>query len=506
MIEEKTLSQTVALRLIIAGCLLGLAGDWLLNGSAWGLGGSIFATIVMVAALVTTSGWRDRRILLVATTLTAFGWLLIWRDSPTLRAFDILAALVCSALLTFPMRGLAYSLAGLLHYFCVMALTGIESLLGPFRLLFAEFPSSLLPRGKFMTRSVPVARGALLALPVIAVLGALLMSADAAFEALVRKLFDIDLDLGTIFSHVGVIIFIAGLSAGFLRTLVQPFKFPTSIGRSSFLRLGAVEASVVLGAVDLLFASFVAVQFRYFFGGASLVQLTPGLTWADYARRGFFELATVAALVLPMLLALDWLVSGDDPRTLRLFRALAAAQVLLLLPILASALERMQLYRAEFGLTEFRVYTTAFIFWLGVVLLWFLVTVLRGHRLRFPLGALTAAFVALLVLHIVNPDDAIVRVNSLRAREGKRKLDTSYLLTLSADSVPALLANLDLVTPAEAQQTANHLRSWRTREARRDWRSWNLSRSRAAGTIDASRELPPLRIVVRPPTPSVPGR
>ena len=61
--------------------------------------------------------------------------------------------------------------------------------------------------------------------------------------------------------------------------------------------LGIVELGIVLGLLDVLFLAFVLVQFRYLFGGAELVQVSATLTYAEYARRGFFELVAVAALL-----------------------------------------------------------------------------------------------------------------------------------------------------------------------------------------------------------------
>ena len=55
------------------------------------------------------------------------------------------------------------------------------------------------------------------------------------------------------------------------------------------ISLGIVEIGIVLGLLDLLFFCFVFVQFRYFFVGASTVEETTGLTFAVYARRGFFD-------------------------------------------------------------------------------------------------------------------------------------------------------------------------------------------------------------------------
>ena len=166
--------------------------------------------------------------------------------------------------------------------------------------------------------------------------------------------------------------------------------------------------------LNLLFLSFVVIQFRYFFGGATSVVLTPGLTYSEYARRGFFELVAVAALVLPLLLTAHWLLDKQKPESERAFRWLAGTQIMFLFVIMASAFQRMRLYQREYGLTEQRLYPTAFMGWLAIVFVWFVVSVLRGRRERFAFGALAAGFAVILALHALNPDDLIARVNTNR--------------------------------------------------------------------------------------------
>jgi hypothetical protein len=110
------------------------------------------------------------------------------------------------------------------------------------------------------------------------------------------------------------------------------------------------------------------------------VQVVPGLTYAEYARQGFFELVAVAALVLLLLLVAHELLRRHtvSPGQQWLFRALAGGQIVLLYVIMASAGQRMRLYQEAFGLTELRLYATAFMLWLAAVFAWFTVTVLRG--------------------------------------------------------------------------------------------------------------------------------
>ena len=96
---------------------------------------------------------------------------------------------------------------------------------------------------------------------------------------------------------------------------------------------------------------------------------------------------------LPLLLFLHWLIRKASPPAERLYRALALMTVGLLFVVMASAVQRMQLYVTTNGLTELRVQASAFMAWLAVVLVWFALTVLRGQRRRFAFGALVAGLV-----------------------------------------------------------------------------------------------------------------
>lgn len=242
--------------------------------------------------------------------------------------------------------------------------------------------------------------------------------------------------------------------------------------------LGIVELGVVLGLLDVLFLAFVIVQFRYLFGGADLVQVSPTLTYAEYARRGFFELVWVAALLLSIMLLLDWLAKLDSPRQTSVYRALSGLLVALLFVVIVSALQRMRLYTQEYGLTELRLYTTAFMFWISAGAVWYLATVLRDHRERFLFGAMMAGLVVAFSLDALNPDDLIVRTNAARS-DAPARFDAAYTLALSSDATPALIEALSSMPESQRTMSARRLlQRWESAQAE-DWRSWNWGRYRA---------------------------
>jgi hypothetical protein len=240
---------------------------------------------------------------------------------------------------------------------------------------------------------------------------------------------------------------------------------------------------VSLGLVDLLFALFVGFQLPYLFGGEEVVRHWAGVSYAGYARRGFFELVAVSALVLPLLLALGARVTEEDRAATRWYRGLSGLMTALVLVIMISAIHRMTLYQREFGLTEDRLFASAFIGGLAVTLLWFAATALRGRTGRFVPGALMAWAAWLAALNLVSPERVIVDTNLNRAEVG-RGLDVSYLTGLSTDAVPVLMTRLSELPPDQRDRVLAG--SGRTLTPA-GWRAWTLSGARARAALPPGR-------------------
>src|SRR5207244_2088993 len=65
-------------------------------------------------------------------------------------------------------------------------------------------------------------------------------------------------------------------------------------------RIGNVESTIFLGSVNALFLAFIMVQLAYLFGGQANIS-AQGFTYAEYARKGFFELVAVAVAAFGLL-------------------------------------------------------------------------------------------------------------------------------------------------------------------------------------------------------------
>ncbi|MFW6089422.1 MAG: DUF4153 domain-containing protein [Gemmatimonadota bacterium] len=495
---------------LATGLGLGVAGDVLLRGPG-GPGVNVFLLFVGLGAAVWALSRRarltlSREALLMMGIGIALATTLVVRGSEALRFVAFLAAGVAFALPAFRAGGAWLRRSGVSRQVEAVLGAGMNALAGSFRLIGATLVG---PAGRQNASRASVGeaasarrhtawavlRGVLLAIPFLFLFGALFMSADRMFSDLVTDVFR--LDFGQIASHLVVTLVLTWLACGYLTgflTGTHPVEMPGAVRFRP--RLGLVEIGVALLMVDLLFAAFVGVQFRYLFGGSAMVEVTPGLTYAEYVREGFGQLMLACALVLPPLLAADWLLDARGRRDALAFRVLGGLLLLLLVMIIASAFQRVHAYQAVYGLTEPRFYGALFLVWLTLLTAWFAATVLRGHRERFAFPALVSGFAFVAFLVAVNPDVRIARTNLERAAdvpaateavEPVEGVDAAYLASLGADAVPVLMAGLaDLPTQPRCVLARGLLERWgpdATRES--DWRHWNWPESRAREVVGA---------------------
>lgn len=485
--------------LLGSGVVLGVAGDALLRAPGLpGLNLALWMALVGVAALLlyrrAALPWdRERVAWLVIGVALAAG--LAWRDSILLRLLALGCATLAFALAAHRVTGSWMHRAGVVRYAWALALGALHAwtAAGPALVdAWIAAPRRADGRRADWRAVLAVVRGLVIATPLVFVFGVLFTSADAAFENLVASA--VRFDVEPLVGHLLLFFVCAWIATGYLRgflTGTQPsLRMADSDDADAGLasmrpQLGITEGATVLASLDLLFLAFVAVQLRYLFGGDALVQVTQALTYADYARRGFFELVVAVVLVVPTLLAADWLVARRTLRDVRIFRVLAGVQIGLVLAIAASAFQRLRLYHAVYGLTELRFYAMVLLLWIGVMLIWLAATVLRGRRESFAYGALVTGVATAALLFILSPDALVARTNLARlsSSSGPARFDVTYATTLSADAVPAVIAALpSLPRHVQCPLADDLLQRWPPDRVS-SIRTWNWSAARASKAV-----------------------
>ena len=487
--------------LLVAGVVLGAVGDALLRAAGPpGLNLSLWVAAVAVAAIALNRRAalaldRERVTWLGIGVVFAAG--LAWRDAPPLKLLALGGATMSFALAAHRLAAAWVRRAGVLRYAGALALGALHVWTAAALALVAatrSTPRIGTGRSARWRSAAAVARGLAIAAPLVAVFGALFMSADAVFADLVANVLRFDFE--RIASHILLFSILAWISTGYLRGFLTGTELPPPADRPQGVDghgvpsrkwqvLGITEVATALAAIDLLFLVFVIVQFRYLFGADTLVQITPGLTYAEYARQGFFELVFAVALVVPVLLAADWFLDRRVRRDVLVFLGLAGVQIGLVLAIAASALQRLRLYHAIYGLTESRFYAMVLLIWIGAMLFWLAATVLRGRRDRFAFGTLASGLATVALIFVINPDAVIARTNVARmaAADAPVRFDVAYATSLSAESVPVLIDALPAL-PRDVQcPLARHLlRRWPP-ERGGSIRNWNWSAARASDAV-----------------------
>ena len=447
--------------------------DLSLQTRASGVAASL-AVVVLCVGLVLTGRVRRHVGRLLLVVAAGVGALFAVRSSPWLVALDLLTVCVVLGLAVTssatPPTGTRFSGAAR------RIGAALQSVLVALPLATAAV-LSLLPRPSDGAgrRLGALARGLLLALPLLFVVGVLLASADPVFASL----FSIDVDLSGTPIHLVVVLLAIWAAAGCFVASARP---PVET-RPSQVTIGATEGLVVVAALTGLYAVFAASRFTAALRGPEYVLETSGMTYAEYARSGFFQLLVVAGLTAAVLVFLRSSVDLTTTSARRWFAVVSGVACALTLVVVHAAIAGLGLYADAFGLTLLRFYSSAFAWWLGAAFVLMAVAFAVGARSTrewLPTAMGVTALVAVVAVNLVNPDALVVERN-LDHHLGGGDFDTTYVLTLSSDATPAIVEALPHLSPtAESYLVVRLCGSDLDTEPP----EWNLSRWRAAVALD----------------------
>lgn len=454
----------------------GVAFDLAFNGQLPGISFPLF--VAVLAAGLRFAGprsWVTDALLAAAVAFSVFPAV---RAADGLIAVDVLAVVALLALAVTRPAALFETTVVTLTRAALWFLRGIFAVFG-----FLAGPFEGIGERLASRRWRPAFRAAVIAVPIVGFFALLLGSADPVFADIVVPSLP-DWQFAPAFGHIFLTLFGASCVAVVWRAAVAAERVPGSDASNAGPRVGFIEWATALAALDLLFGVFVIIQFAFLFGGAGRVEVTSGLTYAEYARSGFTQLVVAGALVVGIVMAAWDFGSRSTQREMRTFRWLAGTMVGLCGVILASALKRLALYENAFGFTARRFAGYAIIVFIASVLGIILWTMLTDRRRRVVPAVVAAALLVVFAVNLMNPVRFIADQNARRYAR-THKIDAFYLAGLGADAAPTMAQLLPSLTGRDAEV----IRAWlciqgETRENEPGWRSYNRGRRAAIAAVD----------------------
>lgn len=325
----------------------------------------------------------------------------------------------------------------------------------PFALCKAvfEYPFSKFDRqGSIALRSISSSKagssaklillGLLMTVPLTVVVGALLISADDGLERMFSGIFeavfrqDVRLIVLQMLIAVPCSMYLFGmLYSNSHRSDLSTLDEQHCIRKLYDIRL--ISNLVMYTAVTpicILYVMFFISQAGYFLSAFSH-SLPEGFTYADYARRGFFELFAVSLINLGVICFISIFskkAGREKPFALKLYNTMISVFTLILI---ATAISKMVMYIDEYGLTPLRVYTSWFMVLLAVI---FVLIIIKQFRFEMKIAKhISVAFTVLFaVLCFSRPEALIAKYNIEMYNAGYLdELDVSMLERMSDDGL-----------------------------------------------------------------------
>jgi hypothetical protein len=317
--------------------------------------------------------------------------------------------------------------------------------------------------------------GIVISVPVLFVVLHLLMAADSQFESLMGSLplWVKNINPDSIFRIIVILIY-SLIFFGFMQVLYKKYILVAQPDiEKSLFQLDGIIALTVLVLLNAVYILFTVIQFKYFFSGS----LQGDFTYAQYARRGFFELLFVTLINLTVTVVVVTFVKQITDKLKRFNQWMLTILILSSGVMLSSAFLRLMMYEEAYGFTFIRVLAHSFMIFLIIIFTYTLVKIWLERVSLFHFYFITS-LIFYTIINIVDLDRVVVEQNLTRY-EQTGKIDIQYLNQLSNTGVLGLIKLYEKNPNIEGLK---NILQERKREALSDYRTWqsfNLTRQQA---------------------------
>ncbi len=325
-----------------------------------------------------------------------------------------------------------------------------------------------------------IIKAILITVPVVIILLVLLSSADLIFQNDIDNMITIGIESINMNTITKII---AGVFAGlYLFGVVYNSYINKSEKFECDKKTNAdiLVIGIIFVTILFVYTYFVVIQFKYLF---AMAELPYGLTYTEYARRGFFELMFLTGINIAIIMASLFVSNKKSKKTKIFIKTLCCYLCTVTIVLLASSFYRMWLYNSDDGLTRLRFMVFGFLIFEAIGLFYTFVHIIKPY---FNLSAvyLTLGLVYYLILNTVPIDYFVAKSQVDMYINGKRD-DVSYALSLSADAAPQIERLFETEEKEKAEFYFKNKKEYYESIPKR-WQRYNLSVERCKSNYQKS--------------------
>ena len=284
---------------------------------------------------------------------------------------------------------------------------------------------------------------AIAVLPTIIILG--LLSYDDGFMKILDDIFSID---GSQIGHIILSLIFAlplamygfGLYTSskekFLKEQMTAESCENGLQRAKILP--QITAVVAVLPILFLYVVFFISQWQYYVSGFTGV-LPENLSYAEYARQGFFELCAVSVINLLLITAIAFFIKRSKENKSIILKIITVVFCLCTLILICTAVAKLIMYIDYYGLTQKRIYAMWLMIVIGIV---FLIIALGQFfsKIKIVALSLTVTIVMFAGLCLCNVNALTAKYNTDRFLNGTLEtLDVEAMEDLGDSAIPSLV-------------------------------------------------------------------
>ncbi|MFL0246035.1 DUF4153 domain-containing protein [Candidatus Clostridium stratigraminis] len=492
MTEEEKSMEVYAkegLYYIIFSLILGIVFDRLFYSSGIGISHFIF-----LALCISFFIWSVRKnikieknlgwFLLIPISLLSFSYTFYTNVAFMLLNLVIIPFLMVASSILIQNPKLKWDKFSFVFY---MIKKGFINVLGSLGSPFVIIRKLIIRKEKSQDKAIrsQILIGLVISVPLLIIILGLLNNADMVFSYYLNNITTIfdNINLNNVLPHLILIIIIAFYLFGYMWGFKKEDKDYEKIINLEKIGVEALIIITVLVVLNMLYLLFTIIQFSYLYGGGNMA-LPAGFTYAEYARRGFFELAAVTFINFIIVLCCLKYMKRENRKLVTGGNSLFSLLILFTLNMLYSANFKLSLYESSYGYTYLRVFVHLFmllLFILSIILLigiWY-------RKLSIVKSIIITTITMYTVINYINIDAFIAKKN-IERYNNTGKVDISYLTSLSYEAVPYLIQLRNAEDPNIRTAIDKKLDNMKAEILRqKHLNEFNISRSRAEKLLNA---------------------